>query len=287
MIDLDARFSELNSLNLRTKGTWFNVYYEPVTNSGERLTCAVVAASNSTVLVERTISIDLLATLFGAQGTKASALISHTIDHLEQTIKHERDIENYSPLFEGFHTANVTRTKGASIEKIAQQGILLTSSIGSYNLQHSVHNEKIEKFTQAAFRNQLRKAIGRNSGLKFEKPIKSWTFGDDVKFDVIGRKRVFNTFYLSPNNRGGIQNAFSKLFTLKMVEDELHGNYEGHLIIARPFKEHSQMLGLAKETHNYIDTQITKLDYLTKHENIDFHVVDNANEAADIIMQAA
>lgn len=119
----------------KCKGKWVPIYIEPVINSGERLTIAIVAITFKDYRIYPTLSNpELLKAMYGVHGDDLLSQIDWVLESYEKHVIVKGVLDSWEPPLSGIFMGNISSARSKDIDGIVRQGVSMCSSLAYDNL---------------------------------------------------------------------------------------------------------------------------------------------------------
>lgn len=127
------------------KAEWRPIYFEPIVNSGERITILIVVKSENNFNYYEALHDNVIDNLYGNQSLHLKNLIKMVKNHLE------KNFGNLDNCIEGVYPGEWHKSSSKDIKGVARQGLHKSASLGSlaieelFTFSESSENDVIEQ----------------------------------------------------------------------------------------------------------------------------------------------
>lgn len=116
------------------KARWAPIFLEPIHNSGERLTVAIVVKTGNQAQIRSVVRPDAMRMLYGSRAGGLRGLVELVVDSLDAHLKAHKTPSSWKAPVSGFHWGEFRPAASSSIEGIVAQAIQLCASLSSLTM---------------------------------------------------------------------------------------------------------------------------------------------------------
>lgn len=243
MIDFEPRSLSVPVRPTYT-GVWASVYLEPMIGSGERLTVAVAALSDTgDVRVCPAIRPHVLEAMFGAKALAFSGLIDTITHDLDVYLAKAKGFEGWVPPFSGVTVSDPNRSASQDMAGLLRQAVSMTASLAALDV--SAPEEESpgrilvpaddrwpKQFETEAVRRDPRLERFFNQKFSISEPSKP------LSFFFLSEKVAMNTGRLIPGRglSSYLEHNKARILDLRVAREKQHLLERNHfeLVVFRP-----------------------------------------------------
>lgn len=236
--NVDARgFPELPGL----KAKWAPLYLEPILDSGERLTVAIIVKSGSQAQIRSVLRPEAMRMLYGKHAGGLRGLVELTVDSLDAHLKENKTPASWKPPVTGFHQGEFRDAMSFSMDGIVSQAIQRCASLSSLQLLEIVQEATRTEQEQVTGRlvDRVRDAVSKidiDLVRFFNQTGKLVEDGKPIRFGFLGKGVVAHFGQLRPARLTDTQfNARARLWELSRAQQQID-LVSGCLILQIPRK---------------------------------------------------
>lgn len=256
---------------------WRSVRMEPIVNSGESITIAVIAhGEDNDIAIHEVCSIEQLKCIYNERWTAFNSVIKSIVAELKEQALDFGNIENIHSSFESVDLGIVRLTAAKDMQDVINQAIEDSSAFGSLVLHEMIEDEEMKL---DSWRKNVNKILEAKAIHKGRTQAELTLTGDHfpTAFDYYSQKITAQYSYISPKATGAqlLRNVKPRIFDLEnLMEDEINQPDKTELIV-----------GIDESTRNTENGEnlLDQLYHYTAIRNIGFHVSNSPGNAANHI----
>ncbi|WP_443190941.1 hypothetical protein [Pseudomonas indica] len=252
------------------------VQLEPITFSGERITCGVAVAllDGSAPKVVGTLSIEPLEAVFGQYGRHLFKLAGTVNAELQDFLATGGKLTEWVPPMDGVYTGQVVPTRNTSLDAIIRSA-LRHSSLFSAKANDATSSEPVDR-SLSRFQDHIKRIVmASREGFKVRFNTKMSLYGGKAKVPIsyVGTHLAINLVSLDPTLTSHSQQrdaAHRKINQLLAIRDINIGHRKDHLMLGlwTPARE------LSKHQEELLDTYTTELEFASNKSAVQFVLAD-------------
>ena len=274
-----------------SQGAWRAVYWEPVMQTGERVCVGFLTAWEQQFKAVLTIRPDLLATLFGAAGSKAHKLLERTFRLLNARLANVPDLQVTTASISGIYFGAVEASHVNSYADLLRVAKLMSSSLASFaepdDLDAADMEEARPEQSQPArqFATRIRDlAVTRNASLGacFNREASLMSTRRKTKFGFLSDSLVAQFGVLQPSNMSvAVRTTRGLIAELSLAQRA--SQRASLLVLGFPPLESPN---LTDKERSIVQDYTEELSLEAKEFKVGFASADNDNAACDALMNA-
>lgn len=255
---------------------WMAVLLEPITFSGERITCgvAVIPGDGTAPRVVTTLTQDPLEAVFGQYGRHLYNLAGTINAELQAYLVTGGDLEGWQPSMQGVYAGTVVATRNTSLDAIVRSA-LTHSSLFSAKGNDSTTTEGADRSLNK-FQDDIRRIVtASRDGFKIRFNTRMALYGGKAKVPItyVGTHLAINLASLDPAITSHSQQrdaAHRKINQLLAIREVGIGHRKDHLMLGlwTPARE------LTKHQEDLFDTYTAELEFASNKSDIQFVLAD-------------
>lgn len=255
---------------------WMAVLLEPITFSGERITCgvAVMPADGTAPRVVTTLALDPLEAVFGQYGRHLYNLAGTINAELQAFLATGGDLEGWQPSMQGVYAGTIVNTRNTSLDAIVRSA-LTHSSLFSAKGNDSATTEGADRSLNK-FQDDIRRIVtASREGFKIRFNTRMPLYGGKAKVPItyVGTHLAINLASLDPAITSHSQQrdaAHRKINQLLAIREVGIGHRKDHLMLGlwTPARE------LTKHQEELFDTYTAELEFASNKSDIQFVLAD-------------
>ncbi|MEI2556493.1 hypothetical protein [Acinetobacter pittii] len=256
------------------RAKWKPIYFEPIVNSGERVTILIVVKDENSIKYYEALHESVIDSLYGAKSVAFKNLVKYI---KEQLIKNSGELNN---CIEGVYPGDWHSASSADIKGIARQGLKLSASLGTLaiNELHSEQEEhdKIDQNWTSRIKGEFIKSLPQ-----YERAFNyNYSITNNVKircgFYAVQYAARFNVCTLKTIGR-----MKTSLLDLKILEEHKASN-RFDLILQVPEVDG---IHITTKTRNKMNENIQLLKEQCQGSSIEVFTCENEKEGAERLIQ--
>lgn len=272
---------------------WTPIYFEPIINSGERITIGLIAfneAKNDKKVI-KTVKYELLECIYGLQAVNINDLIDITIKSIEFFLDTSIDVKNWNPPMQGVYLGTLKEASDYSLSGIFKQALIQSSSLGSLAMlsNHGEDDIKTKKHNDTWAQSIFTKVLNIDNKYKsnIRRKIEIGTTGTKTTYHFMTNSYVSNMGMIFPHRLSSSINIIkAKLLDLETLYKSNYifkpTNYE--LIFGIPSKDDPL---ITKKTMESIYGWVEHLNEIASKENISIFTSDSNDDIAEHLIESA
>lgn len=272
------------------RATWCPLYLEPIANSGERITFAIVVTSHEGVRIQSVLRPSAVRALYGAKAAGIRGITELSVDSLKAHIEKGRSASSWRSPITGIHIGKWRDALATSIDLVLSQAIQQTASLSSLELAGLSSSKDAERAHEGirgrwidAVRDEVAK---RNIQLVpyFEKEGTLVDKGQPVRFGFLGREVIAHFGLLRPRRLAeSYKDARGRLWELRKARDRAEFRRAG-LILYLP---HADDPNLEPSEFEGAIAAFDELKLEGTDDKVTVHPVHSTPEAAEELIKIA
>lgn len=255
---------------------WMAVQLEPITFSGERITCGVAIAplDGSAPRVVSTLALEPLEAVFGQYGRHLHKLAGTINADLQAFLATGGQLADWAPSMDGVYPGQIVPTRNISLEAIVRSA-LTHSSLFSAKANDSSDKDRVDR-SLVRFQDHIKRIVtASREGFKVRFNTKMALYGGkaNVPISYVGTHLAINLVSLDPTLTSHSQQrdaAHRKINQLLAIRDVSIGHRKDHLMLGlwTPARE------LSKHQEELLDAYTTELEFASNKSHVQFVLAD-------------
>lgn len=272
------------------RANWCPMYLEPILDSGERITVAIVMKSQAGVHIQSVLRPAAVRALYGAKAAGIRGLTELSVDSLKAHLEAGKSPASWRPPLTGIHIGKWRDALATSLEMVISQAIRQTASLSSIEMAGLVLSKQAERAHEAVrgrWVDVVREEVAKtNVDLLpfFDKEGKLVDEGQPVRFGFLGRNVVAHFGLLRPRRLAeSYKDARGRLWELHKARDRADFRHAG-LVLYLPRSDDPNLEDRELEGAN---AAFEELKLEATDDRVTVHPVHTALEAAQQIIELA
>lgn len=255
---------------------WMAVQLEPITFSGERITCGVAIApqDGTPPRVVGTLALEPLEAVFGQYGRHLHKLAGTINADLQAFLATGGLLAEWTPSMDGVYTGQIVPTRNTSLESIIRSA-LTHSSLFSAKANDAATTEPTDR-SLVRFQEHIKRIVTTSrEGFRVRFNTKTALYGGKAKVSIsyVGTHLAINLASLDTTITSHSQQrdaAHRKINQLLAIRDVSIGHRKDHLMLGlwTPHRE------LSKHQEELLDAYITELEFASNKSSVQFVLAD-------------
>jgi hypothetical protein len=259
---------------------WMAVQLEPITFSGERITCgvAIVPQDGSAPRVITTLSQEPLEAVFGQYGRHLYKLAGTVNAELQAYLATGGQLSTWQPAMDGVYAGQIVPTRNTSLEAITRSA-LTHSSLFSAKANDTASRESVDR-SLLGFQDHIKRIVmASREGFKvrFNTKMALYNGKAQVPISYVGTHLAINLASLDPSTTSHSQQrdaAHRKINQLLAIRDISIGHRKDKLMLGlwTPARE------LTKHQEDLLDSYTAELESASNRSEVQFVLADGSVE---------
>lgn len=256
---------------------WMAVQVEPITFSGERITCGVgiCPSDGSAPRVINTLQAEPLEAVFGQYGKHLYKLAGTVNSDLQAFLATGGTLADWEPPMDGIYTGRVVPTRNTNIDAIVRSALTHSSLFSAKSNDTNRESERMERSLTSFQQHIKRIVLASREGMSIRFNTRMSLYGGKAKIPIsyVGTHLAINLAALDPTLTSHSQQrdaAHRKINQLLAIRDVSIGHRKDHLMLGlwSPDKE------MSSHQEDLMDTYTTELEFAANKADVQFVLAD-------------